>query len=238
MIHHILLLLLVLHIFQYSIAQNNEKVFIATEPMPAYPGGEEAMFNFIKENLVYPKIAQEKGIEGQVIAQFRIAPDGDIVNIRIKRSLVATCDSAVICMINTMPKWIPVNKDRVSNELTLPVNFRLPEPNIVNGKKIYKYPEKIPEFVGGIEAMNQFINDNLRYPPECGEMAIQGRVIIRITITNNGKVKNSNVIRGIETYCDKEALRVVDLMPDWIPAKHKGENVDAYYILPIVFRIN
>jgi len=79
-----------------AISQDKEQIFIYTEPMPAYPGGEEALRKFVYENLEYPEEAQEKSIDGQSIVQFNIAPNGDVVNIRIKKSLEPSCDSAVI----------------------------------------------------------------------------------------------------------------------------------------------
>jgi len=108
-----------------AITQDKEQIFIHVEPMPAYPGGEEALRKFVNENLEYPEEAQEKGIDGQVIAQFNIDSNGDVINIHIKKSLKPSCDSAVIKMLKAMPKWIPVNKNRISDEFTLPVIFKL-----------------------------------------------------------------------------------------------------------------
>ncbi|MFQ9314598.1 energy transducer TonB [Dysgonomonas mossii] len=93
--------------------------------MPTYPGGESALYSFIEKNLEYPKSVQKQGIEGQVVVQFNIAPNGEVVNVRIKEGLESSCDSAVVRMVKMMPKWIPVNKNRLSDEFTLPVIFKL-----------------------------------------------------------------------------------------------------------------
>ncbi|MBF0759476.1 TonB family protein [Dysgonomonas mossii] len=106
-------------------AQTNGNVLITTEPMPTYPGGESALYSFIEKNLEYPKSVQKQGIEGQVVVQFNIAPNGEVVNVRIKEGLESSCDSAVVRMVKMMPKWIPVNKNRLSDEFTLPVIFKL-----------------------------------------------------------------------------------------------------------------
>lgn len=65
----------------------------------------------------------------------------------------------------------------------------------------------------------------------------QGRVIIRFIVTKQGKIAKPAIIKSLTSAADKEALRVINLMPDWIPGKHKGELVDVYYTIPIVFRL-
>lgn len=221
-------------IYSLSIISQDKYIFVSTEPMPAYPGGEEALTKFIKDNLVYPEFAQIKGIEGRVVVQFNITPNGDVVNIRIKKSLESSCDSAVIKMIKTMPKWIPVNKNRLSDEFTLPVNFTLPT---INSRKIYHHKnlDQFPSFPGGEQALFNFIAENLKYPVP--DACWQGRIIIRFIVTKEGKIESPELLRSLYTPLDKEALRVVNIMPDWIPAKYKNENVDAYYTLPIIFRL-
>lgn len=106
-------------------AQTNGNVLITTDPMPIYPGGESALYSFIEKNLEYPESVQKQGIEVLVVVQFNIAPNGEVVNVRIKEGLESSCDSAVVRMVKMMPKWIPVNKNRLSDEFTLPVIFKL-----------------------------------------------------------------------------------------------------------------
>ncbi len=227
----------------YGLSIMSQDIFVSAEPIPAYPGGEKALTKFIKDNLVYPEFAQIKGIEGQVIIQFNIALNGDVVNIRINKSLESSCDSAVIKMMKTMPRWIPVNKNKLSDEIILPVNFTLPT---INSRKIYHHKnlDQLPFFPDGEQALYNFIQKNLKYPiieHECfGDscsLCPRGRVTIRFIVTKEGKIESPEIIRGLTPLLDKEALRIINLMPSWIPAKQKGENVDAFFILPIVFRL-
>lgn len=97
--------------------------------------------------------------------------------------------------------------------------------------------EQMPRFEGGEEKMMQFIADTLHYPVVAQEAGIQGRVVVRFVVDKEGKVTDPTVIRGIDPSCDKEAVRIVKLMPKWTPGKQNGQNVAVYYTLPIVFRL-
>ncbi|NDV96541.1 energy transducer TonB [Dysgonomonas sp. 521] len=113
-------------------------------------------------------------------------------------------------------------------------------PDISNKRKTYSSPDSLPSFPGGHSALYNFITRNKKHPiieHECYEgCCCHGRVTIRFIVTKEGKIESPEIVKGVSPILDKEALRVVNIMPDWIPAKHNGENVDAYYILPIVFR--
>lgn len=97
--------------------------------------------------------------------------------------------------------------------------------------------EQMPSFKGGESAMNKFITDNIKYPASAKENGIQGRVTVRFVITQNGKITDIKVIRGIDPACDKEAIRIVESMPDWEPGKQNGKAVSVYYTLPIKFSL-
>ncbi len=97
--------------------------------------------------------------------------------------------------------------------------------------------EQMPSFPGGEAEMQRFIADNLKYPVVAQESGIQGRVTIRFVVTKNGTISDVQVIRGIDPSCDREAVRVVKMMPKWIPGKQNGLNVPVYFTLPIVFRL-
>ena len=96
--------------------------------MPEFPGGQQALFKFLSENVKYPVIAQENGIQGRVICQFVVNRDGSIVDVEVVRSAGdASLDKEAVRVIKSMPKWKP-GKQRgkaVRVKYTLPVNFKL-----------------------------------------------------------------------------------------------------------------
>ncbi|MCX6307879.1 MAG: TonB family protein [Bacteroidia bacterium] len=107
---------------------------------------------------------------------------------------------------------------------------------IIEEKPVYGV-EQMPQFPGGEEELLKFIRDNLRYPPVAAEVGIEGRVTIRFVVNRNGDVTDVTVIRGLDPSCDKEAVRVVKMMPRWIPGRQNGRNVPVYYTLPVVYKL-
>ena len=108
--------------------EEEEVIFVVVESMPEFPGGQQALFKYINENVKYPVIAQENGIQGRVICQFVVNKDGSIVDIEVVRSGGdPSLDKEAIRVIKSMPKWKP-GKQRgkpVRVKFTLPVNFKL-----------------------------------------------------------------------------------------------------------------
>lgn len=98
--------------------------------------------------------------------------------------------------------------------------------------------EQMPSFPGGESQMTEFIARNLQYPKTASDAGIQGRVVVRFVVGKEGKVRNAQVIRGIDPACDKEVIRVVNSMPAWNPGKQNGKNVSVYFTIPVIFRQN
>ena len=98
--------------------------------------------------------------------------------------------------------------------------------------------EQMPEFPGGKAGLMKFLSKNVHYPTSASEMGIQGRVILRFVISKTGDVSQVEVIRGLDPACDKEAVRVVKMMPKWTPGKQNGRNVPVYFTLPIRYQLS
>lgn len=94
-----------------------------------------------------------------------------------------------------------------------------------------------PEYPGGMAALLEYLQRNIRYPNEARENQIQGRVVVRFIVNKEGKIEGAEVQKGIGYGCDKEALRVVNAMKTWRPGQVKGKPVKAYYTLPVTFRL-
>ena len=108
--------------------EEEEVVFVVVESMPEFPGGQQALFKYLSENVKYPVIAQENGIQGRVICQFVVNKDCSIVDVDVVRSGGdPSLDKEAIRVIKSMPKWKP-GKQRgkpVRVKYTVPVNFKL-----------------------------------------------------------------------------------------------------------------
>ena len=102
---------------------------------------------------------------------------------------------------------------------------------------VYDVVEQMPQFPGGFQKMHEFIKENMQYPKELEETCVQGRVIVAFVVERNGKLSNIKVVKSLDPALDKEALRIVNLMPRWIPGRQNGIIVRVKYIIPITFRL-
>ena len=105
----------------------NSTVYDMVEQAPAFPGGPQAMMQFIKDNLKYPQIAKENGIQGRVILQFVVDETGQVTDPKVIRSIDPSLDTEAIRLVLSMPRWIPGMQDgkAVAVKYTFPVMFSL-----------------------------------------------------------------------------------------------------------------
>lgn len=94
----------------------------SVQQMPQFPGGREAMMKYLRDNIRYPTVASEQGIEGQVVLEFVVDANGDIGSIVVKKDLGGGCTAEAKRVVNGMPKWTPGKQ----NGRAVPVYFMLP----------------------------------------------------------------------------------------------------------------
>lgn len=94
----------------------------------------------------------------------------------------------------------------------------------------------MPNFPGGETALYRFLSDKLRYPILATQNQVEGKVFVRFVIERDGLISNATVIKGIGYGCDEEALRVVNLMPQWLPGEVNGKKVRMYSSLAVNFK--
>ena len=107
----------------------------------------------------------------------------------------------------------------------------------VEEQQIFQVVEEMPEFPGGMAECMKWLGKNIKYPTISQENGVQGRVIIQFVVNRDGSIVDAQVARGVDPYLDKEALRVVGLMPKWKPGKQRGKEVRVKYTLPVMFRL-
>lgn len=139
----------------------------------------------------------------------------------------------------------PRTRDRVLEEPAPP------PPPMPEEEQIFKVVEEMPRFPGceqkaigrnelkkcSDEEMMRFISSNIKYPKIAKENGIQGRVIIQFVVAKNGDVENIRVLREPGGGTGEAAVRVVKMMPKWIPGKQRGRPVRVQYTLPVAFKL-
>ena len=103
---------------------------------------------------------------------------------------------------------------------------------------IFEVVEQMPEFPnGGMAGLMQYLSKNIKYPTIAQENGTQGRVIVQFVVNRDGSIVDAKVLRGVDPYLDKEAVRVIMGMPKWKPGMQRGKPVRVKYTVPVMFRL-
>lgn len=104
--------------------------------------------------------------------------------------------------------------------------------------EVFVVVEEMPKFAdGGQAGLLQYLGKNMKYPAIPQETGIQGRVTVQFVVNKDGSIVDVTVLRGIDSYLDKEAVRVISGMPKWIPGKQRGKPVRCKFTVPVVFKL-
>ena len=107
--------------------EDEAQIFTVVESMPGYPGGEAARIKYLNNNIKYPQMARESGIQGRVFVTFVVEKDGRVTDVRVLRGIGGGCDEEAIRVIQNMPNWQP-GKQRgkpVRVQFNMPILFKL-----------------------------------------------------------------------------------------------------------------
>ena len=129
------------------------------------------------------------------------------------------------------------NKDTLDNKLTGGGGAKTKAEADVEDPLPYTFVEEKPEYHGGMEALAKFLGDNLKYPHLAKESGILGTVIVQFVVEKDGSIGEIKVIRGLGGGCNEEAVRVVTMMPKWIPGKQHNKSVKVVCQLPLIFKL-
>lgn len=221
-------------------SEKQDTTRVVYEEMPSFPGGQKALMDYLSKNIVYPVKAAEKNIQGRVIIRFSVDLDGSLSDITIVHSVDPALDAEAIRLVKTMPKWIPGTQDGqpVKVNFTLPITFSLsnatPSEKQTSTSDAAKEPASFP---GGLNALMEYLNRNIVYPVEAANNSIQGIVKVQFNVETDGSINNVTIAQSIDPALDAEAIRLVEAMPKWTPAKQDGQPVRDLFVLPVKFAL-
>ena len=115
--------------------------------------------------------------------------------------------------------------------------FEMLEEEFPEPDETYWLVEEMPVYSGGQRALLRFLTQHLTYPADAVQQKIQGQVVCRFIVNKNGSISDIEVVNSVNPSLDKEALRVLHMMPPWTPGKRQGQAVKVKYTLPIDFRL-
>jgi Ca-activated chloride channel family protein len=96
--------------------------------------------------------------------------------------------------------------------------------------------EKMPEFTGGLDAFNKYINDNIKYPQELMAKRVTGRVFVEFTVNTDGSISNIRILRGLHPLLDKEVIRLLEQSPRWKPGIKGGKAARISVTIPVLIK--
>jgi TonB family protein len=210
----------------------NDEIFVVVENQPEFPGGNEAMMKFLSDSVRYPVVAQQKGIQGRVICNFVVMKDGSISDVQIVRGVDPLLDAEAVRVLKLMPDWKP-GKQRGQNvnvRFTLPVIFRLTggnESKVIidelrtNEGDLLVQASVSSNFVfpGEENGLFKFVSSRIKYPVIAQENGGQGLVDASFKVDNTGNITDVKIESGENAILNKEVLRVIKEMPQWVKDK-------------------
>ena len=131
------------------------------------------------------------------------------------------------------------NKNSANNTVETTENVEVTtSPAVVDDSDVFTGAvEVMPEYPGGVNAMYEFIQKNLKYPESAKEKGLEGRVYVQFVVEKDGSLNDITVLRGVCDEIDAEAVRVVKAMPNWKPGINNGEPVRVQFTLPFKFQL-
>ena len=126
----------------------------------------------------------------------------------------------------------------VEIKYTAPVAVQEEEEEEPEEQEIFQVVEQMPEYPdGGMAGLMKYLSGAIRYPAIAAENGVQGRVTVQFVVNRDGSIVDAQVVRGVDPYLDKEALRVINSMPKWKPGMQRGKPVRVRYTVPVNFRL-
>lgn len=226
---------------------------------PIYIGGPGEMNKFISGTLRYPSDAVERDVQGLVVYTFVVEKDGTLTNFELIHRADSSLDKEALRILQAMPPWRPAKYKGqiVRSKSYVPMYFRLNKnakamvPNTTNsantiGKtnpeiansELFSIVDKMPRYPHGEKELAGFIAHQLQYPKEARQQGVEGRILCSFIVAADGSISNIEVVQGLHSQLDKEAIRVLSLMSKWIPGENNGEKVNVKCLFPIDFTID
>ncbi|MBK0404409.1 energy transducer TonB [Adhaeribacter sp. BT258] len=226
-----------------SWAQDQDNgIYQMVEQLPQFPGGDLELQQHLQKSFIYPEAAIKQELQGLGVYSFVVNKDGSLSDLTVLKPVGEALDQEGLRMLKAMPLWIPgkINGRIVRVKFTLPLRFTLEDkqvrlrnaPTITKG---YATVTKNPEFPGGQEAMERFLTENLKYPKALRKKGIEGTVVVKFQVTETGALQNPIIMKSIDPALDAEALRIINEMPAWEPARFGERKVAVPFYVPVTF---
>lgn len=199
--------------FEYT-SFGDSSVFERTEPVEEW--SEDLQNVSIEEDMVVmvpiktPQVAEQLKVVDEVMAEEQQAEDLDTL-VAAAGPFASESDAADIVDI-------------------------VPPESADDSQPVFRVVEELPQFPGGMAEYIRWLTKNLRYPYLAQKNKVEGKVVAQFIVNTDGTISDIRIVQSLDAYCDREALRVLRLMPKWKAGVHDGSPCRTQVRLPIVFR--
>lgn len=224
------------------------------EKKAEFPGGPNAMVNFIQKNVNYPERERDNDIQGRVVIHFTVNEDGSLSDFKVKDAVSPGIDAEALRVAKMLPTFQPASRDGkpVKADFYFPIAFKLatddysqyssryqyPKPDYTHMANLCEKPDAMPLFVGGKDKMMEFISHNIKYPWQAEMYNVEGTITVTFVVNEDGRLTDFGVLKYGDEFLIKESLRVAKLMPPFKPGTKDGKPVKTMYSLPIGFKLS
>lgn len=215
---------------------------VISDTRPEYTGGMDEFVRYLLANFDQSLLSGLEKNKQNISVYFYVNKKGQIkdVDVRSKLNNIAL-KKELIKVIKNMPDWDVTGKT-IKKDVPFVAHIYLAKDDLFKSevlKSKYKSTDmyKPASFPGGNDRLAEFVQAELRYPHEALVKKIKGQVVCKFRVDARGKITNIAIHKGVSPELDREALRVINLLPDFEPAVFEGRNVECNTLIPINFRI-
>lgn len=234
--------------YQVELENKVEIIYRIVPQMPEFPGGDEAYLKFFSDRLKY----QLEGSKEIVYIEAVVEKDGSMSDVKIRHGDSPVLVEEALRVFRMMPKWRPGIRRgepvRVRKLFAVEFSGTMGLGEFVDFWEneegecepfdeygVYSVAAEMPKYPKGMDACMEFIALHFNWPKDLDETEIKGRIVVQFVVEKDGTITSPTLLRGLHPLLDEEALRVIRLMPDWIPGRNDGTPVPVKYTLPIIF---
>jgi len=213
----------------------------------AFPTGETAFNDYLKSKTAQLECVKQipEGESYVIDMNMTIAETGKVIGIKVTSKPNSFDNEVLSAAFGEFPGFIPASVEDVPVKSILSMNLLLTneglrnlwEINNSNKIDVTDSATKKPEFPEGRQAMWTFIATHIKYPAEAQEKGIMGKVYVSFNIEKDGSISNIHIVQSVHPLLDTEAVRVIRMMPVWIPGELNGEPVKVECTVPITFNL-
>ncbi|WP_345164855.1 energy transducer TonB [Nibribacter koreensis] len=221
--------------------EDTSNVYIAVEKMPEYPGGENAMFNYLSSQFVYPETLKKDSITGTAVATFIVGINGKVHEVQILRKVHPLIDAELVRVLQSMPHWVPGQQNGRVIRVKYAIPYRIVSSNVQKPAvkneegKIYAATEVPPAFPGGQKALERFLRKNYTAPSHVAIKNPYKVVVISTILNKDGSIRTTEtkLLKGVAAAVDDRLIQLINSLPSFAPASQNNQPVAHIQVFAI-----